>query len=205
MTPQLSKVAEALEKNNISCILVSDAKEAKEKALTLINKNDTIGLGGSVSIDQIGILPYLRENGYRLLDRYDSSLGREEVMAILKQSATADIFMCSTNALTEQGELVNKDGMGSRMGPVIFGPHKVIVFCGRNKIVRDIPAALKRIELHAAPLNASRLEQNVPCVATGRCMDCNSPERICCSTIILHQQRQPGRITVIIIDEDLGY
>jgi len=205
MTTKLKRIAQALEKNGMTCLLAGDAVEARDLALGLIKKEHIIGLGGSVTMDQIGILPYLKENGYRLLDRYDSALTGEERFALLRRSATADVFLCSTNAVTENGELVNKDGAGSRMGPVIFGPKKVILFCGRNKIVPDVQAALTRIEHHAAPLNAARLNQNVPCVKVGRCMDCSSDDRICCSTVILHQQRIPGRITVILIDEDLGY
>ncbi len=205
VTTKLIRVAQALEKNRMTCLMAGNAAEARDCALDLINREHTIGLGGSVTMDQIGILSYLRENGYRLLDRYNPDLTGEEKFALLRRSVTADVFMCSTNAVTENGELVNKDGAGSRMGPVIFGPKKVIVFCGRNKIVQDVQAAIIRIEQHAAPLNAARLKQNVPCAKTGTCMDCGSDDRICCSTVILHQQRISGRITVILIDEDLGY
>lgn len=198
-------VQSALRRNGMVPFAVRNRDEARERTLALIPPGSVVAVGGSVTLDEIGLLPELRRDTYRFLDRYAPALTAEQLDELFGRSLTADVFVASTNALTLHGELVNKDGRGSRLAPLVYGPGKNIVVAGRNKIVADIPAGLERIAAIAAPRNSVRLRLDTPCVKTGRCMDCNSPQRICCHTVITGFQRIRDRIHVILVDEDLGY
>jgi hypothetical protein len=198
-------VQAALRKNQMAAHFAPTPEAARELALSLIPRGASVGLGGSVTLQEIGLIDAVRDGEYHLLDRYKPGLSDEELRDIFRWNFAADVFLTSTNALTAGGELVNKDGRGTRMAAVIYGPERVIVVAGRNKLVKDIAAGLERIETVAAPRNTVRLKVNTPCVQTGRCMDCSSPQRICCHTVISSFQRIPDRIHVILVDADLGY
>lgn len=198
-------VQEALRRNQMAAHFAATPEASRELALSLIPAGASVGLGGSMTLDEIGLVAAVRGGDYRLLDRYRPGLTDAELKDIFRANFSADVFLTSTNALTAGGELVNKDGRGTRMAAVVYGPDRVIVVAGRNKLVKDVPAGLERIETVAAPRNTVRLKVNTPCVQTGRCMDCRSAQRICCHTVISGFQRVKDRIHVILVDADLGY
>ncbi len=201
-------VLDNLKSNNLNGHLAKDKDDAREIALSMIKNGDSIGFGGSLSVDQVGLkdeLVRMGKSGYlTVFNPYEDGLTREESINMRHRGMQADVFVTGTNAITEAGELVNIDGYGNRVAAMICGPKKVIVIVGRNKIVRDFDAALERIRKEAAPLNAKRLNKLTPCVKTGRCMDCKTPQRICNSLVKIWGSYDPDRIHVIIVDEELG-
>jgi hypothetical protein len=198
------KVIKALEKNNMSGFYVKTKDEAREKILNLIPEGTSVGYGGSVSLEQSGILESLRKGNYRLIDRSVPGLTREQTFQLRKDSLTARVFLMSTNALTMDGKLVNIDGYGNRVAALSFGPARVIILAGVNKIVPDLEAAISRIKNYVCPLHAHRMELPVPCATTAECADCRSRDRFCCITNIVEYQLNKERITVIICGEELG-
>ena len=180
------------------------ANECKDIIRTLIPKRESISLGGSVTLDQLDIVSMFRDEGFNLLDRYAemSDLDRTECF---KKGLTADWLVTSANAITENGEIINVDGNGNRVAPLNYGTQNVLIVIGKNKIVADIPSGLERVR-RIAPLNAKRLKRATPCVVDGVCHNCNSPERICNMTSIIHNcYRFPKRIKIILVNEELGY
>lgn len=199
----IMKTMKALEKNNMRCHLADDKDKARELVMSMIGKDDVVGAGGSLTLDECGIRDELRKKGYNFLDWFVKGIDPEEKTRLRKKSLTCDVFLSSTNALTEQGELYNVDGYGNRVAAMIYGPDKVIIVAGKNKIVKDLNEARERIETIAGPENAKRLHKKTPCVEVGHCVVCDSPDRICCHTSIQEYQREE-RIHVIIVNEDLG-
>lgn len=203
-----------LEKNNMPAWFVSSREEALNKVISLIPEGSSIGLGDSVTMEETGILDFLRRESkkgkYRLFDRRRHGMTLEDVEddGLNKYRAlTADIFLTGTNAVTLDGKLVNIDGAGTRVAPLIFGPKKVIVVVGINKLVRDTEEGIRRIKEVAAPINAKRHgHEDLPCVVTGKCNDCSSPHRICSYTVIVDKAgpMYKGRINVVIVGEELG-
>ena len=183
--------------------------ETKDEAAKFIVQQaegcETVGIAGTLSARALGIVPMLEEAGKKLYDHWQLKPGTPEELACRKSQLTADLFIASTNALTMTGEIVNRDGCGNRTNSMTFGPGKVILVAGRNKIVPDLDSALARIEETAGPIRAMSLNRKTPCVKTGVCMDCDSPERICRITSIIHRRPMMTDITVVILNEDLGY
>lgn len=202
---RMKTVAAALERRNIEAIIVPDGEAAMNKVLEMIPQGATVGLGGSLTVQQIGLLKALRSGRYNLYDQYAKGLSPDESMQMRRKGLTADVFVTGTNAVTLDGRLVNLDGAGNRVAALTFGPGKVIVVVGRNKIVGDVDQALDRIWNLAAPLNAARLNRKTPCTKTAQCEDCSSSERICNHLLITERQMRPGRLTVILVDQDLGF
>ncbi len=202
---RLSKTAEALERNGIEAFVAGTSEEALARALALIPKGATVGLGGSRTAGEIGLLETLREGDYTLCDQYRDGLSREESMRIRKEGTHADCFVSGSNAITQDGKIINVDGLGNRLAGLCFGPGRVIIIAGRNKIVPDLDAALYRVRNVAAPINAMRFGAKTPCVETAECSDCNSPERICNLTLIIEKSRIEGRMKVILVNEELGF
>jgi hypothetical protein len=201
----IQKTIDALNANNIECILVKSKAEALEKALELIPDGAEVGLGGSVSVEEIGLLDKLRGGGYTLHDQYADGIEMDENMARRRKGMVAPYFVAGTNAITEDGQLVNLDGMGNRVAAQMFGPTKVILVAGTNKIVKDVHAAFERLRTVAAPTNAKRVGMMTPCAETGECIDCDSPMRICNMYTIIRRMMFPGRVTLILVDEKLGF
>lgn len=201
----IQKTVDALNNNNIECIVVASKQEALEKALDLIPEGSAVGLGGSVTVDQIGLLGKLRSGKFTLYDQYAPGIDMPENMKRRKQGLTAQYFVTGTNAITEDGQLVNVDGLGNRVAAQAFGPEKVILVAGTNKIVKDVHAAFDRLQEIAAPVNAKRVNSMTPCADTGVCIDCDSPARICNIYTIIRRMMIPGRITLILVNESLGY
>jgi L-lactate utilization protein LutB len=200
-----AKAAEALAKNNFKASYVKTRKEAIDKALELIPADASVGIAGSVTSVELGLPALLEGRGNTLYNHGKPGLSPEESLAIRRKQLTSDVFLTSTNAITLDGKLVNVDGSGNRVAAMIFGPKKVVVIAGVNKIVRDVAEAERRIELYAAPMNNKRLNKPHPCTTTGVCMDCQSPGRICNVTTILRKAMPATEQHVIIVGEELGF
>lgn len=198
------RVIKSLEKNNMTGLYVQTKKEALEKVISLIPEGSKVGTGGSLSLDQIGVKDVLRTGNYKFIDRNLPGLSEDESQQMRRDSLLADVFLTSTNALTMDGKLVNIDGTGNRVAAISFGPAKVIVVAGINKIVADQETAIRRIKDYVTPLHARRRDRPVPCAKTGVCVDCKIPERSCNIVTIIEHQRQKDRITIIIVGEELG-
>jgi L-lactate utilization protein LutB len=202
---RMKKAAKALERNGIRAYVTPDRKAALRKALSLIKKGSTVGLGGSRTADEIGLLAELRSGKYKLFDQYSGANTKAKRLELRKQGTHATYFVCGSNAVTEDGKLINIDGVGNRLAAMCYGPDKVIIVVGRNKIVSDAEEGIDRVRNVAAPMNAKRLGQNTPCARTGRCADCSSPDRICSLTLITEKQKFKNRMHVILINEELGF
>lgn len=199
------KAIEKLEAHDFKAVFVRDKREAVEEIWKHITPKQRVGVGGSLTIRELGILEQLEAKGHPLYNHWKPGLPKEEILQIRKAQMTSDIFLSSTNAVTLNGELVNIDGIGNRVNSSVFGPGKVILIAGFNKIVEDVQEAIKRIKNVAAPLNARRLNIDVPCAKVGHCVDCNSPNRIC-RVIVIHERRPTlTDILIIIVGEELGF
>lgn len=205
MDESVQRTLAALEKNNMVPHYVETAAEVVPLVRTLLNRGDTVGAGGSQTLAQTGVMDLLACGDYHYLDRTAPGITREQVEDIYRALFSADCYFSSSNAITEDGALVNMDGNANRIAALAFGPKRVVIVAGTNKLVPDEAAAVARIESTAAPLNARRLHMQTPCAVTGRCMHCQSPDRICCSLLVQRQQRKDGRIHVILVNEALGY
>ncbi|CAG7840225.1 hypothetical protein CLOHAE12215_01649 [Clostridium haemolyticum] len=199
------KVVKALKENYFDAIYFKTRQKAAEYILKNINNGDSVGFGGSVTIQSLGIKDKAIQKGAKILDHGDPKLNSEEKSQVKRAQLTSDLFLCSSNAITMQGELVNVDGAGNRVAAMTFGPKKVIIVAGVNKITRDEKTALERIEILAAPKNTKRLSQNTPCVKTGVCMNCKSEDRICRIYSVMKRKPMGADITVVIIGEEMGY
>lgn len=208
---------ENLRRNNFEAVYVSTAKDALEKLQSYLTPGCTIGVGGSVTLDEIGAIELFRSGDYNFLDRYAPNLSPAELKALMRRALTSDVFVMSTNAITENGELYNVDGRSNRVAALLFGPDSVVVVAGVNKIVADIDEAIHRHKTVAAPANSARLRCNNPCVRTGKCVSlmrqtdeemcagCASEDRICANYVISARQREAGRVKVILVGETLGF
>ena len=219
---QAGRVVANLQKNNIDAQYVPTCEEALKIILAMIPEGVTVSRGDSLSLDEVGVIPELENRGVNKLipfaHTWDAEgnhvFSAEERYKLEREVFFSDIFLTGTNAVTLDGKLVNTDGYGNRVAPMFFGPKKVIVVAGVNKIVRDVDEALARIHGYAAPINARRhyLKHNypeyatLPCVVTGKCVDCRHQCRICCYTVIIDfvYYEQKGRIDVVLVGEDLG-
>jgi L-lactate utilization protein LutB len=199
------KVVDALQKNRFSAAYFPTAAEAAQEILKLITPADTVGFGGSATVKEIGLLDELTKRGNTLFNHGQSGLTPEESLDIRRKELTADVFLTSTNALTLDGQLVNVDGSGNRVAAMIFGPKKVIVVVGINKVVSDTHEAYKRIQFEAAPINNKRLNRPNPCTTSGICMDCQGPSRICNVTTIIKKASPQTPTFIFVIGENLGF
>lgn len=202
---KINRTIEALKKNNINGYYAKNRDEVIKLIEDIVAEGAKVAVGGSETLSELGVLEHLRSGRYDFLDRYKAGLTPEEVTNIFKQSFLADAYLSGCNAITENGELYNVDGNGNRVAAMLYGPDKVIVICGVNKIVKDVDEAIKRNRAISAPMNAKRLNRKTPCAKVGYCMDCNSPERICNEYTLIKKQRLPERMHVIFLNENLGY
>ena len=209
----LRATLDALKANRFDARFAATGAAAREMMLDLTPAGAVVGLGDSTTIRQIGIVDALERRGNELLNpwtrRFTQDMAgtlniRGTLRDLAKRALTADVFLCSVNALTRGGELVSIDRGGNRVAGMIFGPGKVILPVGRNKIVKDVAEGISRIKSVIAPAHTKRKEMKTPCAATGVCANCNSPERICNITVILEKRPPSTDMTVILIDEDLG-
>jgi len=199
------KAVEKLVAHDFRAIYVETKEEAVQEIWKHITPKQKIGVGGSITIRELGILEKLEAQGYTVYNHWKPGLSKESVLETRMSQMTSDLFLSSANAITLSGEIVNIDGLGNRVNSTIFGPGKVIFVAGYNKIVDDVQEGIKRIKNVAAPLNARRLNVDVPCAKVGKCVDCNSPNRIC-RVIVIHE-RKPSLtdILVILVGEELGF
>ena len=179
-------------------------EEALEKALSLIPQGSTVGWGGSVSCQQLGLMDAVRAGEYRPIDR-DACQTPEDRENAMRQSLVADTFLTGANALSLDGQMVNIDGTGNRLAAIVYGPRQVIVVAGMNKVADDLDAAVARARTVAAPMNQQRFGLPNPCSATGSCADCKTETCICNQTLITRHCRPAGRIKFILVGEDLGF
>ncbi len=203
----LGKAAvEALKRNGFDAVYVEDSATACQTVLSMIPSGATIGFGGSLTLEETGLLSRLREGDYQLINPpwVELSMSREQRLPLRRQAMVADVFLSSTNALTLDGRLVNTDATGNRLAPMMFGPKRTILVAGVNKITRSLDEALDRVSSVAAPPNAKRLNCDTPCVTTGLCGDCRSKDRICNVTVILHRKTRGVDLSVVVVGEELG-
>ncbi|MDF2568655.1 MAG: hypothetical protein K0R55_259 [Sporomusa sp.] len=199
------KTVEALQKNKFNAILFQNAEEALEELLKSIPVDATVGIGGSWTLIQLEVVEKLEARGNTVYCHHKPGLSPEEILDIRRKQLTCDVFLTSTNAITEDGRLVNTDATGNRVAAMIFGPKKVIVLAGLNKIVANLDDAQERIRSTAAPLNNKRLNRPNPCVKTGYCVDCQGPTRLCNVTTVIHKKPPVSDIHVWVIGEEIGY
>jgi hypothetical protein len=202
---RLERTADALRTKGFETFVVENRKRALEKLLGVIPADCSIGAGGSVTLKQLDIIKALTGRGNRLFDHWQEGLSYEERLELRRKQLLADVFLASTNALTEQGELINVDGVGNRVAALSFGPKHVIVVAGVNKLVRDIHEGIERIKGFAGPVNARRLERDLPCARLGVCVDCQVPERICRVVSIVLWPPSKTRYSVCLVNEELGF
>lgn len=193
-----------LPKRNMEGWFCETRQEAVAKALELMPEGSVISWGGSMSIQECGLMDAVRKGDYTLVDR-DLAVTPREKRETYARTVMADYYLMSTNAITMNGELVNIDGFGNRVACLCSGPANVIIIAGMNKVVNSVEAGIERIRTKAAPPNTTRLGKNTPCAKTGVCGDCFSPDCICSQTVITRRSGVPGRIKIILVNEDLGF
>ncbi len=199
------QIIKALEKRGFEAYYCVDCVSARDKALSLIPKTHSVSWGGSMTLSEIGLLQALASEGYNIIDRDEAKTPAERT-EMMKRSLTADTFLMSSNAITEDGMLLNVDGRGNRVAALTFGPENVIVVVGINKVVRNIDDAVYRIKTTAAPLNMARFEGlETPCKLTGKCAECTSADCICAHWVVTRLCRPAKRIKVILVGEELGF
>jgi hypothetical protein len=201
---QSERTISALKKNNFEALYVSDSKAALEEVMKRIPDGATVGAGGSLTLTQIGLLDALKNRKIQLILPLQQARNDEEKLELFRKCFSADVFLSSTNAVTEDGKLYNVDATGNRVGAMFIGPKKTIIICGVNKIVKDLEAAEKRVKEWTAPQNAKRLGKKTPCVETGVCADCSSPDRICNIYVTLAKKPVRTEVVVILVGENLG-
>ena len=195
------KVIDGLKSRNMTGYYAASREEALLLALSLIPKGSSVTMGGAMSAQEIGLVEAVRSPDYNFIDRN----AFEDRRAALLAGYDADVFLTSANAMTEDGILVNIDGNANRVSCIANGPKKVLVIAGMNKVCKDLDHAMKRARNVAAPINAQRFGLNTPCAKTGSCMDCKSPDTICCQFLITRYSRHAGRIHVILVNDNLGF
>lgn len=195
------KVIKGLASRNMTGYYAASAEEAKKIALDLIPEGSSISMGGGMSVHEIGLVDALKEGSYNFIDRDKA----EDKRAAMLAAYDADFFLSGCNAMTEDGVLVNIDGNANRVSAIAQGPKKVIFIVGMNKVCDDVDGAMKRARNVAAPINAQRFGLDTPCAKTGSCMNCKSPDTICCQFLITRFSRHEGRIHVILVNDSLGF
>ncbi len=195
------KVIKGLESRNMTGYYAEGKEEALKKALELIPEGSSVAMGGAMSAHEIGLVQAVKNGNYNFIDRDKA----EDKRAAMMESYNADVFLASTNAMTEDGVLINIDGNSNRVSMIAQGPGKVVFIVGMNKVCSDVDAAMKRARNVAAPINAQRFGLQTPCSKTGSCMNCKSPDTICCQILITRYSRHAGRIHVILVNDDLGF
>lgn len=200
MKEDFIELEKVLTKNGFNVKTFDNIFEARTELLSQIKGEESIGIGGSMTVKDMDIYDDLKDKGNEVYWHWKNEVPNAAVKAI-----NTDTYITSTNALTMDGKLINMDGNGNRVSSMIFGHKDVYIIVGKNKICKDYDEAIKRIREVASPLNAKRLNLNTPCVHTGICSDCDSPERICRAEVIIHRNPNSTNINIYLVDEELGY
>lgn len=202
-----SKRGEVLVKNlrnrHFDAYYCDTKEQALEKALELIPVGSSVGWGGALSAQQIGLMEAIKKGDYTAIDR-DIAQNPEERVKIMKSGLLADVFITGANALSLDGQMVNIDGNGNRVAPIVYGPDSIIVIAGMNKVMDSLDAAMIRARTISAPLNKQRFDLQTPCEITGACGDCKSEGCICNQILVTRHCRPVGRIKFVLVGEDLG-
>lgn len=195
------KIIKGLATRNMNGYYAETKEEALKMALDLIPEGSTVTRGGCLTSAQIGLDAALKDGNYDFIEREKFEDQRKAMLL----AYDSDVYLASANAITEDGIIVNIDGNSNRVSAIAYGPKKVVFLVGMNKVAKDVDSAIKRARNVAAPVNALRLNRNTPCTKTGSCMNCLSPDTICCNFMITRFSRAAGRIHVILINEELGF
>ncbi len=195
------QVIKGIESRNMKGYYAATKEEALKIALEIIPESSSVTMGGAMSAHEIGLVDALKNGNYNFIDRDKA----EDKRAAMLAAYDADYFLTSANAITEDGVMVNIDGNANRVSAIAQGPKHVVVIVGMNKICPDVDAAMKRARNVAAPINAQRFGLNTPCTKTGSCMNCKSPDTICCQFLITRFSRHVDRIHVILVNDNLGF
>ena len=206
---RLEAVKQRLEGNKFDVYIADSAEKAKDSALSTIIPPlgaKSVSWGGSVSFVSTGLFHALKDNpDFEVMNTFDKSLPAEQMFELRRRSLMADLFITGTNAVTEDGQLVNLDMIGNRVAAIMWGPKNVLLIVGRNKICRTLDDAISRVKNYAAPVNCMKLNKKTPCAKTGVCHDCSSPDRICNYWTVTEKSFQQGRIKIILVNENLGF
>ena len=197
-------VIKNLERRNMEGYYFETVEEAVEKAMSMIKQEDTVGWGGSTTIDQTGIKKLLEEKNITVYDR-DKETDPKEKVKMMKKALTSDVFLTSANAITMDGELLNIDGNGNRVAAFCYGPDSVIVIAGMNKIVTDLDVALKKVRLDATVPNTFRTNSKTPCHFTGKCTECTMNDTLCGQILVTRFCKPQNKIKVILVGQSLGF
>ncbi|WP_027399382.1 lactate utilization protein [Anaerovorax odorimutans] len=204
MDKRIKNTIENLERNGFSVEYFETSKDAKSALLTDIKKNETVGFGGSMTLTNMGVYEDLVAQGNTAY-YHGRAKSPEERKNIIKNAATADVYLSSSNAITEDGRLINIDGAGNRLSSMLFGHKRLYIVAGINKVVKNYEEAIIRIKNVTCPQNTDRLDCNTPCRNTGKCANCDSPQRICNATLIMERQMYGAHTIIYLINENLGY
>ncbi len=199
------KCVQNLKKRRFDAHLLSDAEEARSFVLDMIGGYDTFGFGGSYTTKSLGLAAELRSRGKTVFDHSQEDLSPEQALQCRYQQLSCQCFLCSANAIAVTGEIINVDGVGNRTSAMAFGPKKVVILAGMNKVTPDLHSGIKRIRDVAAPMRAKSLGLQVPCAETGICNDCQTPTRICNITTILHARPALTDVSVVLVNQALGF
>ena len=202
---KIEKTINNLKKNNINGYYVKDNDELINLIKDIAKEGEVVSVGGSMSLFESKVIELLRSGRYEFLDRYKKDLTQEDIKEIYRKSFFVDTYFASANAITEDGKIFNVDGNGNRVAAILYGPDKVVLIVGVNKIVKNIEQAVARNRAISGPANAKRLNLSTPCIKTGQCMECNIEDRICCEYTVIKRQKNPKRMHVIFINDTLGF
>ncbi len=203
----MQKVIKNLENRGYNVVYIEDKRDALNTIISHINHDEVVAFGGSKTLDQIGLVDYIVKNDYKVLNRYEEGLTPEEVYEVERQSLLSDVFISSTNAIAKSGELVNIDGKSNRVAAQIFGPRRVFIVAGTNKICDSLDDAIKRAQEYAAPINAKRFEKmfTTGCMSDSVCKKCVGPSTICKTVVIARRPAKDNRTTIFLVNDQLGF
>jgi hypothetical protein len=202
---QLSDVVKALEKRDFQTRYCASIDDANNYVLETIPSKATVGIGGSVTIRELGVIEELEHRGNTVVHHWKKGIPTETSRELRQQEGRSDYYLTSANAITRDGDIINIDGIGNRVAHMIYGPDNVIIVAGYNKIVADIELGIKRSKEIAAVMNAKRVGVKTPCATTGKCIDCNAPTRICRVTTIIQYRPWQTNIHVVLVNKTLGF
>lgn len=205
MEQKINRTLEALNRHGFNAVCVESKEDAFILVKSLIKKGSVIGVGGSETLKESGLLEEFKKEEYHFIQTQVEGLSEQQRHQLYRECFFADVYLSSANAITEDGYLYNVDGRSNRVAALLYGPDRVIIVAGVNKIVRDLDDAIKRNREVAAPANALRLNKKTPCTKTLKCHDCQSPERICRNYVVMGPQANKERVKIILVNESLGF